>query len=567
MKKNLKLSKKNILRAIWVIYGLLSIAIWLPQVDRIFTQEYSSILNHISLDDSWDIAIGDEIYHNVSLDSFRFESAGKGTRITMKRTLPDNWGITEGVLRLHIRQTALTVSIDDTQVYEYGYDRIAHNKTVGSGYLFINFPNEYQGKDISLSMTLSEDKAFTAFDSINIYEWANVYRTLLTENRFPMFLGCFLFIFGIVTCIITIFALAASIKYIRMLCISVFSICTGLWTLCYYNVISIFSIPLYSISMLEYIALYLAPVPLLIYMWADVKKLAQKTLIALYRVLCTIHITATAIMIGLHATDILHCAATLKYMQMLIVCSLVYFIFIEIMNLKSSQAKDRLFLIGMLAIAFCISYDLIGYSLNRYLGRPPLPLRGVTAIGLVIFIFILIASFYMDLTQKMMQETERNLLIKRAYTDELTQIHNRRYCIEYMNKAKESKTTDYTVICFDLNNLKTVNDTYGHAQGDVLIRSAADVISETFEPHGIVARMGGDEFIAIIESTDEEMLSGLIEQFLSNIRQKNKEIQNLNMSIAYGFASCNAKEHDIEKIYQTADNRMYETKKKMKIVK
>lgn len=564
MKKPKKITKKLILQIIWVIYALASIIFWLPKVDNLFSQDYSSISNHISLNDSWDITIGNNVYHNVSLDDFKFDAVNKGTKITMKRTLPDNWDITQGTLRLHIRQAAVSVLIDEKPVYQYGYNRMIANKTVGSGYLFVNFPEEYQGKKLTIQLTLSEDKAFSSFDPIRIYEWQNAYRILLTENRLPMFLGCFLFIFGLMTSLITIFALTFSGKYIRMLCISIFSICTGLWTLCYYNVISIFSMPLYSVSLLEYLALYLAPLPLVVYLWYDVAKLGKKLFKVCYWVLSIIHTAATFIMIGLHATDTVHCAATLKYMQILIVCSLLYFIIIEIMNLKSSGASDRLFLVGMLLVAVCISYDLISYSVNRYLGRNVLTLRGVTSLGLVIFIFILIGSFYIELTQKMMQETERNFLIKSAYTDELTQIHNRRYCMEYMNKIKDSENPDYTVICFDLNNLKTVNDTYGHAKGDILIKSAADVISEAFGKHGVVARMGGDEFISIIETAEQEEIDRLLTLFHSNIDRKNQEISDLNMSIAYGYASCTHKEFDIEKIYQLADDRMYEKKKQMK---
>ena len=564
MKKPKKITKKLILQIIWVIYALTSLIFWLPKVDNLFSQDYSSILNHISLNDSWDITIGNDVYRNVSLDTFQFDATNKGTEITMKRTLPDNWDITEGTLRLHIRQTTVSVLIDEKPIYQYGYDRMAENKTVGSGYLFVNFPEEYQGKELTIQLTLAENKAFSSFDPIRIYEWQNAYRILLTENRMPMFLGCFLFIFGLVTCFITIFALTFSRKYIRMLCISLFSICTGLWTLCYYNVISIFAMPLYSISLLEYLALYLAPLPLIVYLWYDVARLEKKLFKVCYWILSAIHIVATFIMIGLHATDTVHCATTLKYMQTLIVCSLLYFIIIEILSLKSSRASDRLYLVGMLLVAVCVSYDLISYSFNRYMGRAVLTLRGVTSLGLVIFIFILIGSFYFEMTQKMMQETERNFLIKSAYTDELTQIHNRRYCMEYMNKIKDSGSLDYTVICFDLNNLKTVNDTYGHAKGDILIKNAADVISETFGEQGVVARMGGDEFISIIETAEQEEIDRLLTLFHSNIDHKNQEVSDLNMSIAYGCASCSPKEYDIEKIYQLADDRMYETKKQMK---
>ena len=168
------------------------------------------------------------------------------------------------------------------------------------------------------------------------------------------------------------------------------------------------------------------------------------------------------------------------------------------------------------------------------------------------------------MTQKMMEQKERDFLIKSAYTDELTQLHNRRYCMEYMNKLKEQRNFQYTVICFDLNNLKTVNDTYGHAKGDILIRSAAEVIAETFESYGIVARMGGDEFVSVIGTAEEGKLLSLMEQFQQNIDRKNSAVRDLNMSIAYGYASGSQSDSDIEKVYQIADDRMYEKKKQMK---
>ena len=202
--------------------------------------------------------------------------------------------------------------------------------------------------------------------------------------------------------------------------------------------------------------------------------------------------------------------------------------------------------------------------MKRYLGNNLLSFKGVSSMGIMIFIFILIAIFYMDMTQKLMQETERNFLLKSAYTDEMTQLHNRRYCTEYMQNIQHKQECSYTIICFDLNNLKIMNDTYGHAKGDILIKSAAKVIAETFEGYGIVARMGGDEFIAILETADINKIKELEAKLQENIDKKNKEAGNLNMSIAYGYASGNSSKSNIEKLYQEADDHMYEHKMKMK---
>lgn len=558
------ITPKRILKAAGILYGILSVLFWMQKADALLASSGLQEQNYISLNDSWEITIGDDLYEDVSIDNFTFDAVSKGEEVTMVRILPDEWNIVEGTLRLHTSQTALRIYIDDEQVYENGYDRVYRNKTVGGGYQFVKFPNEYQGKTLKIHMYISEDRAFSKFNPIRIYEWENVYRVLMTENRYPMFFGCFLVIFGLVTSLITICALAFSLKYIRMLCISVFSILIGIWTLGYYDIFTIFSMPLYSISLLEYISLYLAPIPLLIYLWEDVKNLKNRVLGTLYKVILIVQITASMGMLLLHAFDIVHCAATLKYMQMFIVIGLIFFVTIEFLNIKDSKGIERFFIIGMLLVVACISYDLFGYQFNRYWGRNIFTLKGLTAIGVVVFIFILIASFYVSLTQNIMQEAERALLIKRAYVDELTQINNRRYCIEYMEKLREEKEKYYTIVCFDLNDLKITNDTYGHAKGDILIKSAAEVISDTFGAYGLVARMGGDEFIAILNTSDSHEIAKAMELFKINMSKKNKEVEDLNMSMAYGYAVCNGKDYDITKLYQIADDRMYENKKKMK---
>lgn len=560
-----KLSTKYIFGILWIAYAIMSIVCWLPRVDDILSKDYSEVSSHVSLDDNWEIEMDGSAYQNVSLDDFRFAAVKKGDRITMQRTLPENWDIVEGALRLHIRQYAVELYIDDQLIYEYGEDRVRENKTVGSGFQFIEFPDQYKGKNLRIELCVSENNAFTRFDSIRIYKWENAYRALLTENRLPMFLGSFLVIFGLSLLIITMFAVLLSRKYIRIFCIAAFAICVGLWTLCYYNVILVYSVPLYSVSLVEYMALFLSPLPLIIYMYENVKNLNSKICNIIYWILFSVQLIFNLVTITLHTLDIVHCAAVLKYLQILIAAHLIYFTCVLIKNLKFSKKINQLYLIGMLVIVGCVGYDLIDYYCNRYFGYSLLELRGVSAIGVMIFIFVLIFAFYINVTEKMMQETERNSLIKSAYTDELTQLSNRRFCSEHMQKVNDEGISEYTVFCFDLNNLKVMNDTFGHAKGDILIKSAADVISKTFKDYGIVGRMGGDEFIAILDTDRKDEIEELTSQFHANIDTKNQEVPDLNLSISYGYAiSKEAEGKNIEKIYQIADDRMYENKKEYK---
>ncbi|MCI8324430.1 MAG: GGDEF domain-containing protein [Lachnospiraceae bacterium] len=565
MKTRKKPTRKTVIKAALIVYALFSVYFTTRFIDGLLSSEYSAVSRYLTLNDAWDIAINDDSFQNVSLDTFRFAPVKKGDTITMERTFPADTDCIGHALLLQIKQAAVTVSIDGEPIHQYGQERIERNKTVGSGYLPVDLPDDYAAKTLKLQFTVAENKAFSSFEPIRVYEWKNIYRIILTENRIPLFLGCFLTIFGLVTCCITFLAMLFSQKFTRILCISLFSVCIGLWTLCYYNVLLIFTMPLYTISLLEYLSLYLAPIPLIIYMREDAFALKRPAICTIYWVLFAVQLLATSVFLALHTIDLVHCAATLKYMQVLILCHLIFSAVVEFMNLRiSRQLIHRLFLIGMLVLSGSVCYDLVFYYFNRYLGIAISSTKGIASVGLVIFIAMLLISFYLDMTQKMMQEKERDFLIKSAYTDELTQIHNRRYCMEYMTRVREMENPDYTVFCFDLNNLKTTNDTYGHAQGDILIRSAADVIINAFEPHGIVARMGGDEFIAIAETNNPEEISAMIREFRDNIAQKNEEIPDLHLSIAFGYASCSPKEYNIEKIYQIADDLMYENKQKMK---
>ena len=132
MKKKV-LSVKNLLRALWILFAVLSIVFWVPKIDQMLTKDYDLITDFVSLDDSWNITINDDIFQNVSLSDFRFPAVQKGSQVIMQRELPEGWEPVEGVLRLSVRHSAAKVFIDDEMIYEYGYDRIEQNKTVGSG--------------------------------------------------------------------------------------------------------------------------------------------------------------------------------------------------------------------------------------------------------------------------------------------------------------------------------------------------------------------------------------------------------------------------------------------------
>lgn len=561
----LKVTKKKILSVLWMMYALFSVFIVIYLTDNLICKDINDVSNRVLLEEDWDILINNNKYDNANLTDVSFPSVDKDDKIVMTTQLPNEWEINRPALTLHIRHTTVKVFVDDEMIYEYGEDRHQQGKTVGSGYKFVDFLDEYKGKELKIELIVTENDAFSSFDSIWISEWDNTYRYVLTENRLPFFIGAFLVVLGILVTLISIFAVVISKKYMNVLLLSLFSICVGLWTLCYNNVTLIFSIPLYSISLMEYMSLYIAPIPIIGYMFGYVKKAESRKLLIVYNVLFISQLIFTVTAIALHTADVSHAANLLKYFLINLSIHILFFGYVFIKNTRKLFSSKKIYSVGLIVIFICILYELVVYVVERYFGVEIAEIKGSASIGIVVFLALLILDLYYEIINKVMEEHEKALLIKKAYTDELTQINNRAFCSELMERYDREGDHEYTMFTFDLNGLKEANDTYGHTKGDNLIISAAQVISKVFSPFGIAGRMGGDEFIAIIDTIDEIEIKKIEVAFTDAIKEKNASIADLNLSIAYGYARSSEVEiGGTRKVYNLADSRMYSRKKQQK---
>ncbi len=145
--------------------------------------------------------------------------------------------------------------------------------------------------------------------------------------------------------------------------------------------------------------------------------------------------------------------------------------------------------------------------------------------------------------------------------DALTGVRNRtayeRIEIEMNREIASGKSEPFALLFCDVNNLKYVNDTFGHERGDELIRNACRQICTVFR-HSAVFRMGGDEFAVIVRGTDYENYETLLENLAPSEAYG-------NVSIARGLAVFDPEtDADVLSVYKRADDRMYANKRSMK---
>lgn len=145
--------------------------------------------------------------------------------------------------------------------------------------------------------------------------------------------------------------------------------------------------------------------------------------------------------------------------------------------------------------------------------------------------------------------------------DVMTGLYNRAYFEEAIQKLEFAQKFPVSIVVFDLNYLKRINDSFGHQAGDKLIRRAAEVITASLNNINsyIAARIGGDEFAVILPGKDEAETAEYLKQIQVLIEINNKYYREPILSISCGGAASQPGMH-LEKVIQLADDAMYTNK-------
>lgn len=158
----------------------------------------------------------------------------------------------------------------------------------------------------------------------------------------------------------------------------------------------------------------------------------------------------------------------------------------------------------------------------------------------------------------------RNIIIEKAseleylsYNDPLTGLYNRRYFNQMMETCKEARKLPMGLIVGDMNNLKLINDTYGHLVGDQYLVKISDIMRK-YARNGTVFRLGGDEFAILIFNTSNDELIQMINEIESACLSN--QLGPKPISIALGYTLKTDINEKMDVIFSIAESKMYEVK-------
>ncbi len=177
---------------------------------------------------------------------------------------------------------------------------------------------------------------------------------------------------------------------------------------------------------------------------------------------------------------------------------------------------------------------------------------------------------FVDITEQHTREMEHNVLLKnesalkrKADIDGLTEVFNKTTAEENIReRLKVNKGAPCTFMLLDIDNLKVINDSLGHPQGDRAIKIVADVIESSFRHSDVVGRFGGDEFVVFLSGvSDRENVEKMMEMLKSKVNEARiGEDDDHPLSISIG-AAFGVKNITFEELYDMADKALYEAKR------
>lgn len=512
----------------------------------------------------WHTADGTELGEKA-LRKINSVSADK--EIGIYNTLPESLQNADALF-FRAKNIFYSVYIDGELIYAPEFNEsVFYTNSTGTRWNCIDLRPEYLGKEIEIRLTAAYKTARCGLDGFRIGSSGGAILNVLKEKTVS-FIVCVLLLFvGLLLSIADIPINIRQTKNHELLYLGLFSICVATWCLTELNVIQFFFDNSRLLQVVSCGSLMLIPFPLVLYLNAAVGFKHK----AVVPVICTMSAIEFVVCWGLHLLKIkdIHETITLSHIILVIASVLLVYSFIKSAIVKTKENGVNIYhilrTIGLCSIGIAAVIDIARY----YSGQTSDSAQFVR-VGMLIFAVCYGSSSLENTVNAVKMGAQAEFVSRLAYHDGLTGIGNRTAFEERLDELEKAQTASPVgIVMFDVNDLKYVNDNLGHPLGDVLIKTAAEIISASFDSENDECfRIGGDEFAVIMrgENIGARYEKGL-QTFDEQTRKHNSSPENvLRISIAHGFFVYDS-ECGLERItdaYKKADEKMYETKREMK---
>lgn len=454
-----------------------------------------------------------------------------------------------------------SVYVDDMLIYDF-YPELGgyYGKSYGNYIHMVELPEFSDTRTLSVKGTVLIVGGTTGFEYMTLQNSGEFIKELTRENMWKFSVCLLTFAFG---AILFFFGLVENIRNgdaAETVYLGVITMMLSLWTNSSTLLLQIFTGNSATLRIIDYAVLCLLPIPVLIFV-ASFTKNRKNKLLHLFIALSTANFLCQFIGVPLGLFDYTD-ITFIDHIMLVLGLLLITYLIVKAIREKLIDRSQCSYLIGALGvIAFTGMTDMVRYYMGRSVDS-----YFVTRIGLVLFVAILTVYEFGQFVTGRMKLRENELMKRLAMEDTLTGLSNRTAFVFYEKDLQSRHEGKCLFIHLDINCLKKVNDTYGHAEGDKHIISAANVIKNSFGEYGRSFRVGGDEFFVVIEGKDcQENYARTLEKFKALQTEYNeREDPPVHLCIAHGTAEYDCSDGNPEEAEKLADSRMYEDKRSIK---
>lgn len=524
------------------------------------------------LNNSWIVEFDNKVYSDVALDEFSLDRLiNRGEKVVLRGYLPGEWDYYSPTIITETRNCAISVYINGDLKYSYGEDILERRGLLGSGNHFIPLDNNDKGGFIRIELTAGDFSGFSSIGNVTLAEYRDAFSEYIDDNLLFLVIGSFFILLGIFLVLIGGIFIFIKLDAHGLFCLGILAFCVGGWTTSYHRLAVIYGGSMSESTRMEYLCLMAGCVALFMFFRESVMSMKNNSALKIaYRILLWTEILSFSVILVLDMTSVMHMPSFLLFIQLCMCVEAVYILSLMIVLIRHGRKDGKIILIAFSIFVACVGIDALSYAASVYWGINTYSDGRLTSLGTVILVAFLICHFTLSIFTKYKDNHEKEVLYKLAYSDELTKLYNRRYCERIMDELTE-KQQHYTIFSFDLNNLKKINDSMGHQYGDALISGFANILKDTFSEDAVVGRMGGDEFIVLLDDKNihSHDHSKDIKKYQEILERYNRQEENFQFSASFGYADMEEIQPvdgvvDSRKVYALADNRMYEMKSKNK---
>ena len=181
---------------------------------------------------------------------------------------------------------------------------------------------------------------------------------------------------------------------------------------------------------------------------------------------------------------------------------------------------------------------------------------GIVAVSVASMLCNLISEYMLQSMHLMKASSDLEYATNR---DALTGVYNRRYLIHTLKQWMSTEDKHFLVALIDIDDFKSINDTYGHVYGDEILTELARLMKQEICGKGIAARYGGEEFMILFENPDRQMALDTLEQIKKGLGAYSMKTRQITIMFSGGMDECRTQEK-IDELFRSTDKKLYEAK-------